>query len=151
MKIYVASSWRNLYQPIAVRALREAGFNVYDFRNPDPLAGFSWAELDPGWQTWTVAEFAAALEHPRAQEGFRSDMNALMAADAVVLVRPCGASAHLEAGYAVGAGKPLLVWQPFSARCEPELMYLMAGRGPEVVMESIADVVLALGAKRRAK
>jgi len=33
-KIYVASSWRNDYYPKVVAKLREAGHEVYDFRNP---------------------------------------------------------------------------------------------------------------------
>jgi len=33
----------------------------------------------------------------------------LLAADAVVLVLPSGKSAHLEAGFAVGRGKPVYV------------------------------------------
>ena len=33
-KIYVASSWRNGYYPDVVDKLREAGHDVYDFRNP---------------------------------------------------------------------------------------------------------------------
>lgn len=33
-RIYVASSWRNKYQPEVVAALRKAGHKVYDFRNP---------------------------------------------------------------------------------------------------------------------
>ena len=32
-RIYVASSWRDPYQPEVVAALREAGHEVYDFRN----------------------------------------------------------------------------------------------------------------------
>ena len=36
MKIYVASSWRNAQQPAVVARLREAGHEVYDFRNPAP-------------------------------------------------------------------------------------------------------------------
>ena len=42
-KIYVASSWRNEYYPEVMEELREAGHDVYDFRNPpsgDP--GFKW-------------------------------------------------------------------------------------------------------------
>lgn len=42
-KIYVASSWRNEYYPEVVEKLREAGHDVYDFRNPpsgDP--GVKW-------------------------------------------------------------------------------------------------------------
>ena len=34
MHIYVASSWRNTYYPEVVQALRDAGHEVYDFRNP---------------------------------------------------------------------------------------------------------------------
>ena len=34
MRIYVASSWRNLYQPTVVTALRQEGYEVYDFRYP---------------------------------------------------------------------------------------------------------------------
>ena len=33
-KIYVASSWRNSDYPEVVEKLREAGHDVYDFRNP---------------------------------------------------------------------------------------------------------------------
>lgn len=44
-KIYVASSWRNTFYPEVVARLREAGHDVYDFRNPpsgDP--GFKWPQ-----------------------------------------------------------------------------------------------------------
>ena len=47
MHIYVASSWRNTYYPEVVQALRDAGHEVYDFRNPpsgDP--GFHWSDVD---------------------------------------------------------------------------------------------------------
>ena len=32
-KIYVASSWRNVFYPDVVQRLRDAGHEVYDFRN----------------------------------------------------------------------------------------------------------------------
>jgi len=35
MKIYVASSWRNEKQSLAVTYLRGSGHEVYDFKNPD--------------------------------------------------------------------------------------------------------------------
>ena len=38
-RIYVASSWRNKYQPEVVTALRKAGHEVYDFRNPKDNPG----------------------------------------------------------------------------------------------------------------
>ena len=34
MHLYIASSWRNTYYPEVVQALRDAGHEVYDFRNP---------------------------------------------------------------------------------------------------------------------
>jgi len=51
MSIYVASSWRNTHQPSVVAALREAGHDVYDFRNPRPGDhGFHWSMIDPDWK-----------------------------------------------------------------------------------------------------
>lgn len=125
MKIYLASSWRNPKQQIALAALRHAGHEVYDFRHPRPdNHGFHWSAIDPSWRAWTGAKFRDALDHPIAVDGYALDFDALKAADACVLLLPCGRSAHLEAGWAAGAGKPLLV--VLSDECEPELMYRMA-------------------------
>ena len=64
------------------------------------------------------------IEHPRAIEGFDADFAAMEKADTFVLVLPCGKSAHLELGWAIGAGKrtAILLEDPV----EPELMYRMA-------------------------
>ncbi len=51
-------------------------------------------------------------------------MGALRSADAVVLVLPSGKSAHLELGWAAGAGKRTCVYSP-EETMTPELMYLM--------------------------
>ena len=124
MKIYVASSWRNPHQPGVVRQLQELGCEVYDFRNPPQRSGFGWEQLATDWQEWTVPQFIEHLEHPIAQQGYASDFMAMQWADALLLLLPCGRSAHLEAGWAVGAGKPtaILIPEPM----EPELMYRMA-------------------------
>lgn len=135
MNIYVASSWRNPSQPEVVTRLRNAGHEVYDFRNPAPdNTGFSWRDVDPDWQKWTPAEFCEGLNHPVAARGFGYDMDALDAADAVVLVMPCGRSAHLELGYAAGAGKRTAI---LLSEGEPELMYLMVDR----LFHSLNDLV----------
>jgi nucleoside 2-deoxyribosyltransferase len=124
MKIYVASSWRNDVQPAVVEELRKLGYEVYDFKNPEPdNHGFHWSEIDPDWKNWTPDQFIEALGHPVAKKGFTSDMRALVGCDTCVLVLPSGRSAHLEAGYAVGAGKRLVIY--ISEPCETELMYLM--------------------------
>lgn len=122
MKIYVASSWRNDYQPAVVAALRMAGNEVYDFRNPSPgNTGFAWSEIDPDWRNWTSEEYKKALIHPVSEAGFKLDFDAMKWADACVMVLPCGRSANTEAGWMKGAGKKVWVYQPI--RQEPELMY----------------------------
>ncbi len=124
MRIYVASSWRNDYQPDVILGLREAGHEVYDFRNPRPENhGFHWSEIDREWKSWTMRRFIEALSHPLAEEGFGEDYRAMQWAEACVLVLPAGRSAHLEAGWFAGAGKPLLI---LLADAEPELMYKLA-------------------------
>jgi hypothetical protein len=126
-RIYVASSWRNLLQPGVVAALRSMGHEVYDFKNPRPGDnGFHWSDIDPRWQGWTPEAFATALHNPIATAGFTSDFGAMQWADTGVLVLPSGRSAHIEAGYFVGAGKPLLILLPPDEQLEPELMYRMA-------------------------
>lgn len=127
IKVYVASSWRNQYQQTVVSALRHEGFEVYDFRNPEPgNNGFSWRAIDPDWESHKddVAAYLKLLEHPIAAAGFKLDMDALKAADLCIMVMPCGMSASLETGYAVGAGKPTCVFVP--GLREPDLMVKMA-------------------------
>lgn len=133
MRIYVASSWRNDYQPDVVRGLREVGHEVYDFRNPtEDNHGFHWSEIDLAWESWSVDKYVDGLAHPLAEDGFKNDFEAMQWASACVLVLPCGRSAHLEAGFFVGRRKPLLI---LARQIEPELMYKMAdsihtGLGP---------------------
>lgn len=128
-RIYVASSWRNPLQPSIVAILREFGHEVYDFRNPAPgNKGFAWGEIDREWLKWTPAQFAELLHsHPVAQAGFALDKGALDWCDTCVLVLPCGRSAHLEAGYAAGQGKPVY-FLLHEDKFEPELMYLLGTR-----------------------
>lgn len=123
-RIYVASSWRNDSQNAVVEALRHDGHQVYDFKNPRPNdTGFAWSEIDPNWQTWTAAQYVAALDHPIAKRGFASDFNAMKWADTFLLVLPCGRSAHLELGWAAGQGKQTLILTRDGQ--EPELMARM--------------------------
>ena len=57
-KIYVASSWRNVYYPDVVAKLREAGHEVYDFRNPPSGdLGFKWGNVDSHFMEWSPEEY----------------------------------------------------------------------------------------------
>ncbi len=98
-RIYLASSWRNPVQPELVTLFRDLGHEVYDFRNPRPGdKGFHWSEIDPEWLAWHPRPYRAALAHPVAQSGFKSDF---------------------------GAGTPTAILL-HEDKFEPELMYLMA-------------------------
>lgn len=123
MYVYVASSWRNTFQPEVVAALRQDGFEVYDFKDEE---GFHWTEVDPDWQHWPddITKYLDGLKHPCAERGFARDMNALKRADFCVMVMPCGMSASLETGWAIGAGKPTAIYVP--GLREPDLMVKMA-------------------------
>lgn len=145
-RIYLASSWRNARQPAAVNILRGAGHQVYDFRNPRPGDnGFQWSSVDPDWQSWDNSAYREALDTPIARLGFANDWQAMLWADTCVLLLPCGRSAHLEAGYFVGAGKELYILLSDTEQ-QPELMYLMATRmcveGVELLEALNASVAL---------
>jgi len=132
--VYVASSWRNERQPAVVAALQDAGWACYDFKNPDDAPGFHWSEvgLQRENDVCSPAEYLAAMDHDRSIDGFGRDWAAMRRADAFVLVLPCGRSAHLELGWAVGAGVPtaIILDDPVT----PELMYRMVDHiGTDVV------------------
>lgn len=138
-RIYVASSWRNTMQELAVHTFRAAGFDVYDFKHPhatyeyadrprDLRPGFSWDQVglvDHNRPVDTVpqADYLDAIDKAGAVEGYTRDMDAMQWADTFVLILPCGRSAHLELGWAVGAGKRTAVL--LDDPCTPELMYRM--------------------------
>lgn len=125
MKIYVASSWRNQYQPRVVSLLLSLGHEVYDFRHPEPgCDGFSWSVIDPDWCSWTPDEYRRALSHPVARAGYALDVGAVRGCDAGLLVLPAGQSASWELGHIMGQGKPGFVYVPEPV--EPDLMFAEA-------------------------
>lgn len=89
------------------------------------------------WES--VPEYLRMIEHPRAIEGFNADFAAMQRADTFIMVLPCGKSAHLELGWAVGAGKrtAILLENPI----EPELMYRMV----DYLSPSLFDLLGWLG------
>lgn len=125
-RIYLASSWRNPYQPQVVCDLRAAGHHVYDFRNPPyRQGGFAWSDLDRSWEKWSAEAYRKhLLTSPVASAGYVADMRAMEWADTCLLLLPCGRSAHLEAGWFKGRGKRLIIWTRDGE--EPELMAMMA-------------------------
>lgn len=127
MYIYVASSYKNILQPLVVATLRSAGHQVHNYRNPSiDGCGFNWQELEPDigvpMEQWSPQNYRTALQHPKAGTAFSRNMEALRLCDACVLVLPCGQSASWEFGWALGAGKHGAV--VIFDYAQPELMYL---------------------------
>lgn len=121
-KVYVASSWRNQYYPEVVKVLRDAGHEVYDFRNPPHgKGGFHWSDVDPNFADWTVEQYCEGLKDSWSETQFASDLAAMEWADVCVLVLPCGRSAHTEAGWFAGRGCKTIAYIPEMQ--EAELMY----------------------------
>jgi hypothetical protein len=134
-------------------ALQTSGIAHYDFRNPPESTGFSWREVRPGYDGEVHAtevrtkgadyealdDYLGMVTHERAIAGYEADFKALQEADAVVLVLPCGKSAHLELGWAAGAGThtAILAEDPI----EPELMYRMV----DYISPSLFDLLGWLG------
>ncbi|HKV43851.1 MAG TPA: hypothetical protein VJT32_04140 [bacterium] len=124
--IYVASSWRNPHYEGVLDCLEQWALKYYNWRDEE---GFHWSNVmgrtsEDHWTTpVTPQEYITAMRHPRAQLGFERDMEHLQAASAVILLLECGKSAHLEVGWAVGAGKPTALY--IKDNLQPELMYGM--------------------------
>lgn len=139
MKVYIASSWRNCYQVALVKILRGLGCEVYDFRHPkEGVEGFKWDGIDENWRGWTPSQWRDALRHPLAVNGFNLDYSAMQWADICVLVLPSGRSAHMEAGFMAGKGKPVytLAIEPG----DPDLMNLLFGP-PDNICVSINELL----------
>jgi hypothetical protein len=138
-RVYVASSWRSTMFDATVNILEAAGVPHYNFKKPSSdLSGFSWSEVMEGFdinkQEAVVADYLEALGTARATEAFEADF-----------VLPCGKSAHLELGWAVGAGKrtAILLDTGKYGTVQPELMYKMV----DLITPSVMDLLKWLGVK----
>lgn len=132
-RIYISSSWKNVYQPVLVEELRRRGHKVYDFRHPsgrnDQNVWESVCErLGLGKKYWlgslTPKEFKMVLTDKEAIARFKEHFAAMQDADTCIILLPCGRSSHAEAGFMNGLGKRVFVMDT-SQEVTPELMYLM--------------------------
>jgi len=124
MKIYIATSWKMERTAKAVAQwLREAGHEVDCFC--DPSSGryvFHWTEFVGKEEDLKNYDAISFLSDKRTQRAFNEDKGYIDWCDAVVMIHPCGKSAHLEAGYAKGSGKRLYMWGNFP-KGEFDVMY----------------------------
>lgn len=124
--IYLAGSWKATGRLDTMRdLLRDHDHEVYDFREHD---AFHWSDVDPSIEKGAgqvmdtpAANFRQFLYTSPCAQGFARDMANLVLADTVLLVLPCGKSAHFELGYAFANQKKTIVW--LTPLVQPELMY----------------------------
>lgn len=121
MKIYIASSWKN-EELVCEWAdeLRDLGYEVDAFCDPETgRFVFHYSEIGDV-KTLDAINF---LQDERSQKAFYEDKKWLDWCECVLLVLPAGKSAHLEAGYAKGQGKCLLIYQDEFPKGEFDVMY----------------------------
>ncbi len=121
MKVYLASSWKNAAQVIQIKEmLVSQGHEVDAFC--DKSAGrfvFSF-DLLPDVEKMNAE---TVLKEEIVKRAFEEDRKWLDWADICVLVLPAGNSAHLEAGYAKGSGKKLVIYREDFPEGEFDVMY----------------------------
>ena len=115
MRIYIASSWKNAEMAYSkANYLRKKGFPVDVFC--DSTTGryvFHWSEMLKGPdKSRSKLNAITFLEDKRSQRAFKEDKKWLDWCDCCVLVLPAGNSSHLEAGYAKGQFKELIIYSP---------------------------------------
>ncbi|KEO84782.1 hypothetical protein [Tumebacillus flagellatus] len=138
MKIYLASSWKNAEKVKNITGiLRNFGHEVDAFC--DSSTGrfvFNFGQLPDV----TSHNAMTILAEESVQRAFAEDKKWIDWADCVLLVRPAGKSAHLEAGYAKGAGKLLIIYEEQFENGDFDVMYGFA----DLVTDNFAWVVRML-------
>ncbi len=121
MKFFITSPWRNREAVERLtNELEEQGHAVQSFLN-------SGANLLTGKPIEEeMNEFSEALvnwkENDRIAKIVSSEVEAIKACDAVILLLPGGISSHMEAGIGYGLGKRLILIGPIA---KPEVLYLL--------------------------
>ena len=143
MKIYLASSWKNVDLVMAWKKELEKYNHKVDAFCSDLSGRFVFHFSEIG----NLSELDAInfLEDERSQKAFLEDKKWLDWADCCLLILPAGNSAHLEAGYAKGKGKKLIIWQDGFPMGEFDVMYGFA----DLITDSSAAVLEEVG-KRKA-
>jgi nucleoside 2-deoxyribosyltransferase len=138
MKIYLASSWKNvmLVRDFA-ECLRERGYEVDDFTDDsNGRFSFSFNKLPEIEKHNAIS----VLKFPEVQQAFTEDKKWIDWSDCVLMILPCGKSAHLEAGYAKGQGKKLIIYQKHYPLGEFDVMYGFADLVTNDYMEIIGFI-----------
>ena len=148
-RIYIASSWKNQNQVLALATRLELeGFEVDAFcRSTDKRYAFHWSEMVDSEFELMNYDAISFIDDPKVQRAYNEDKKWLDWANCVVMLMPCGRSSHLEAGYGKGQGKRVFLYGEF-AKGEFDVMYALADGLFRT--EEVGKLILALrGAQGR--
>jgi hypothetical protein len=125
-KVYIGGSLSNANIVTVTALLETAGICAFsEWYTPGP-------EADVLWRNYEMAlghDYRTALKRPAAVNTFNFDKRHIDECDAFVMVLPCGKSAHMELGYAIGSRKPGFILM----ENEPERWDVMYGFATAVV------------------
>ena len=129
MKIYIASSWSNPFLDAIVSILRDRNHEVHDFRAtgatqpaPPPFPGAAGSAGNRlGGPDGSLDSVMSFLHLASTQSSYQRHCEALVEAEVLLCSLPCGRSAHVELGMALGLSIPVVLLHD---GIEPDLMDL---------------------------
>lgn len=108
-RVYIGGALANPDIVRLTKVLLDAGFAAFsEWYTPGK-------EADVLWRDYELAlgfDYRQALQRPSAKNTFNFDKRHIDESDVFVMLLPCGKSAHLELGYAIGTGKRGLIYMP---------------------------------------
>jgi hypothetical protein len=108
MKICLASSWKNeTLVFVMAKGLRRAGHEVDAFCEIGPHGRSVFKLVGDSLLKMNAFD---AFRDKRIKQAFEEDRKWLDWCDCCILILPSGKSSHLEAGYAKGKGKKLIIY-----------------------------------------
>ena len=126
MKIYIASSWQNPYLDDIVSILSDRNHEVRATGAtrpaPPPFPGAAGSGGNRlGGPAGSLDSVMSFLHLPSTQTSYQLDCATLVEAEVLLCVLPCGRSAHVELGMALGLAIPVVLLHD---GIEPDLMHL---------------------------
>ena len=108
-KIYIAGALANPEIVSVTLKLRAMGHDPFsEWYTPGPEADVRWRD----YEMELGVSYRDALKRPSAQNTYLFDKKHIDQSDCMLMVLPCGKSAHLELGYMIGSGKPGFILMP---------------------------------------
>lgn len=120
--VYIGGALKNPEIVRITKLLQDNGFDPFsEWYTPGPEADVLWRDYERA----LGYNYREALQRPAARNTFGFDQRYITRMDAFLMVLPCGKSAHLELGYAIGRGKFGIIYMPEDPD-RWDVMYLFA-------------------------